>query len=284
MKLLHGQPVATKIESALKKRLNGVSRPPGLAFVLVGNNPAAELYVRLKKRKCTDVGIASRDTTFPATVSEQELLLHIEGLNRDPTVDGILVQLPLPRHIPSAHVTAAIDPSKDVDGFHPFNIGKLLLGEKPMFIPCTPLGIQTLLVHYDIPLEGKHVVIIGRSNIVGKPLAALLMQKAPHANATVTVANSATSHLPEITRTADILITAMGNPHFLKADMVRKGSVVIDVGITRVGRAIVGDVDFDRVAPLTSAITPVPGGIGPMTIAMLMSNTIEAFFRHKEFH
>ncbi|HUD02033.1 MAG TPA: bifunctional 5,10-methylenetetrahydrofolate dehydrogenase/5,10-methenyltetrahydrofolate cyclohydrolase, partial [Rhabdochlamydiaceae bacterium] len=197
----------------------------------------------------------------------------IEKLNRDPAIDGILIQQPLPPHLKASTIMEAVDPNKDVDGFHPINMGRLLLGETNGFIPCTPEGIHRLLQAYKIPLKGKHVVILGRSNIVGKPLAALLIQKNPTANATVTIAHTATKHLKELTQSADILIAAMGSPHFVKAPMVKKGAVVIDVGINRNGSKIVGDVDFDRVAPLCSYITPVPGGIGPMTIAMLLSNT-----------
>lgn len=277
MKILDGKHVAAEIEHRLKKTVGTLTRPPGLAFVIVGDNPASHTYVRMKKKKCQDVGIASFDRVFPEDATEKEVLAHIEHLGKDPLIDGILVQLPLPAHLPTQKILSAIDPSKDVDGLHPCNFGKLLLGETDGFIPCTPLGIHTLLTSYDIPIAGRHVVIVGRSNIVGKPLAALLMQKRPDVNATVTVAHSATRHLKELTKSADILIAAMGKPLSITADMIKPQSVVIDVGINRVGNRIVGDVDHETVAPLTSAITPVPGGVGPMTIAMLLSNVVRSY-------
>ncbi|MBS0615509.1 MAG: bifunctional methylenetetrahydrofolate dehydrogenase/methenyltetrahydrofolate cyclohydrolase FolD [Verrucomicrobia bacterium] len=277
MKILDGKHVAAKVEHELKRTIGTFVRPPGLAFILVGENPASHTYVRMKKKKCQDVGIASFDKIFRQDASEKEVLAHIEHLNRDPLVDGILIQLPLPSHLSTQKVLSAIDPGKDVDGLHPCNFGKLLLGETDGFIPCTPLGIQTLLKAYEIKTAGKHVVIVGRSNIVGKPLAALLMQKKEGANATVTIAHSATHHLKEITKSADILVAAMGHPLSITADMVKLKSVVIDVGINRVGGRIAGDVDYEAVAPLVSAITPVPGGVGPMTIAMLMSNVVQSY-------
>jgi len=273
MILLDGKKVADQILKDLRKTIGTFTRPPGLAFVIIGDDPASETYVRMKKKKCQDIGIVSKDKKFPADATEKELVAYIEKLNRDPAIDGILIQQPLPPHLKASTIMEAVDPNKDVDGFHPINMGRLLLGETNGFIPCTPEGIHRLLQAYKIPLKGKHVVILGRSNIVGKPLAALLIQKNPAANATVTIAHTATKHLKELTQSADILIAAMGSPHFVKAPMVKKGAVVIDVGINRNGSKIVGDVDFDRVAPLCSYITPVPGGIGPMTIAMLLSNT-----------
>jgi methylenetetrahydrofolate dehydrogenase (NADP+)/methenyltetrahydrofolate cyclohydrolase len=273
MILLDGKKVADQILKDLRKTIGTFTRPPGLAFVIIGDDPASETYVRMKKKKCQDIGIVSKDKKFPADTTEKELVAYIEKLNRDPAIDGILIQQPLPPHLKASTIMEAVDPNKDVDGFHPINMGRLLLGETNGFIPCTPEGIHRLLQAYKIPLKGKHVVILGRSNIVGKPLAALLIQKNPTANATVTIAHTATKHLKELTQSADILIAAMGSPHFVKAPMVKKGAVVIDVGINRNGSKIVGDVDFDRVAPLCSYITPVPGGIGPMTIAMLLSNT-----------
>ncbi len=277
MKLIDGKHVASEIEHRLKKTIGTFTRPPGLAFVIVGDNPASHTYVRMKKKKCQDVGIASFDKVFPQDAAEKEVLAHIERLCNDPHVDGILVQLPLPKHLSTQKILSAIDPRKDVDGLHPCNFGKLLLGETDGFIPCTPLGIHTLLTAYKIPIEGRHVVIVGRSNIVGKPLAALLMQKRKDANATVTVAHSATRHLKELTKTADILVAAMGHPLSITADMIKPKSVIIDVGINRVGNRMVGDVDYEAVAPLTSAITPVPGGVGPMTIAMLLSNVVRSY-------
>jgi methylenetetrahydrofolate dehydrogenase (NADP+)/methenyltetrahydrofolate cyclohydrolase len=279
MKLIDGKEIAHKIEKELKKKVDAFPRPPGLAFVLVGDNPASRTFVNMKKKKCLEIGIASIDKEFPASVSEYELLLHIEGLNKDSTVDGILVQLPLPKHISTQKVMESILPDKDVDGFNPFNVGKMFIGETDGFFPCTPLGIQTLLLKSKIDLEGKHVVILGRSNIVGKPLAAILMQKRTGCNATVTIANSLTKNLNEIASSADILVAAMGRAHFVTSSMVKPGAVVIDVGINRNGSKIVGDVDFENVAPIASLITPVPGGVGPMTIAMLMSNTVLSFER-----
>lgn len=284
MKLIEGIPVANKILTSIQHTISLMhGKRPGLAFILVGNNPSSQTYVRMKKKKCEEVGILSYDYEFSETVSEKELLDHIQTLNKESAIDGILVQMPLPEHLNSLRVTSAIDPEKDVDGFHPLNVGKLLLGNPDGFVPCTPLGIHVLLTHMQIELLGKHVVILGRSNIVGKPLAALLMQKAPHCNATVTIANSLTHNLEEICRSADILIAAIGVPHFVKKQMVKPGAVVIDVGINKISLdgegEIVGDVDFEHVAPLCSAITPVPGGVGPMTIAMLLSNTLLSFQR-----
>jgi methylenetetrahydrofolate dehydrogenase (NADP+)/methenyltetrahydrofolate cyclohydrolase len=273
MILLDGKKVADQILKDVKKTIGTFTRPPGLAFVIVGEDPSSQTYVRMKKKKCIDVGIVSKDKKFPADTTEKELIAYIKKLNNDPTIDGILIQQPLPPHLRASTLMEAVDPDKDVDGFHPVNMGRLLLGETNGFIPCTPEGIHRLLQAYKIPLNGKHVVILGRSNIVGKPLAALLVQKNPTANATVTIAHTGTQHLKELTHSADILIAAMGSPHFVKASMVKKGAVVIDVGINRNGSKIIGDVDFERVAPLCSHITPVPGGIGPMTIAMLLSNT-----------
>jgi methylenetetrahydrofolate dehydrogenase (NADP+)/methenyltetrahydrofolate cyclohydrolase len=279
MQLIDGKHIARKIEHDLKKMIGTFTRPPGLAFVLVGENPASRTYVRMKKKKCTELGIVSIDKEFPESVSELELLAYIEKLNSNPEVDGILVQLPLPKHISTPKIMEAVSPEKDIDGFHPVNVGKMLLGEIDGFLPCTPYGIKVLLSSYKIQTAGKHVVILGRSNIVGKPMAAILMQKAPDCNATVTIAHSYTENLKEIARSADILIAAMGKPHFVTHDMVKKGAVVIDVGINRLGDKIAGDVDFEAVAPLTSHITPVPGGVGPMTIAMLMSNTVLSYER-----
>jgi methylenetetrahydrofolate dehydrogenase (NADP+) / methenyltetrahydrofolate cyclohydrolase len=285
MQLIDGTAIAKSIETTIANAIRSLKhRPPGLAFILVGDHPPSRAYVRMKKKKCLEVGIVSIDRELPSDTSEEQLLQEIDALNRHPAVDGILVQLPLPPHIATQRIMLAIDPSKDVDGFHPINMGKLLLGERDGFVSCTPQGVHVLLAHAQIPLLGKHVVIVGRSNIVGKPLAAILMQKAPHCNATVTVAHSLTEHLPELCRSADILIAAIGQPHFIQEHMVRKGAAVIDVGINRVmgpdqKPRLVGDVDFDRVAPLCSHISPVPGGVGPMTIAMLLSNTLLSYQR-----
>lgn len=282
MNLIDGIAIAQTVEAEVAKTIAQlVHRRPGLAFVLVGDNPASRSFIRMKKKKCEEVGIFSLDLELDKTTSEQRLLEEISLLNNNPSVDGILVQLPLPPHINTFKVMEAIDPRKDVDGFHPLNMGKLLLGETDGFFPCTPYGIATLLQRSAIPTEGKHVVIVGRSNIVGKPLAALLVQKNKAANATVTIAHSATKDLEEICLSADILVAAIGQPRFIRSSMVRKGAVVIDVGINRIktenGFEIVGDVDFAAVAPLCSHITPVPKGVGPMTIAMLMVNTLHSY-------
>jgi methylenetetrahydrofolate dehydrogenase (NADP+)/methenyltetrahydrofolate cyclohydrolase len=278
--LIDGTAIAKKIQEQIAHAIAHLShRKPGLAFVLVGDQPASKTYIRMKKKRCQEVGIHSFDHEFPESITEEHLLKQIAKLNKNPDIDGILVQLPLPEHINTLHILSAVDPTKDVDGFHPLNVGKMLLGETDGFLPCTPHGIQILLAQSQIPLLGKHVVIVGRSNIVGKPLAAILMQKAPHCNATVTVAHSLSENLKEICLSADILVAAIGKPLFIKADMVKKGAIVVDVGINRVSDKIVGDVDFEAVAPLCSHITPVPGGVGPMTIALLLSNTLLSYQR-----
>lgn len=255
---------------------------PGLAAILVGNDPASAVYVRSKGRACAAAGIFSETFTLPAAVAQPELLDLIGRLNADTRFHGILVQLPLPAHLDTAAVIAALNPDKDVDGIHPYNLGKLLQG-RPDFTPATPAGIQQLLLRNGYDPAGQRVVICGRSDIVGKPLAALLMQRRPGGNATVTVAHTATPNLPAITRQADILVAAIGQPQAITAAMVQDGAVVIDVGINRVadstrrrGYRLVGDVDFDAVAEKAAAITPVPGGVGPMTIAMLLVNTLTA--------
>jgi methylenetetrahydrofolate dehydrogenase (NADP+)/methenyltetrahydrofolate cyclohydrolase len=270
-KIIDGKKIASEILEDLKKEIER-SQKPGLAFILVGENTASKTYVKMKKIACEKVGIRSFDFEFE-NITEKALIELIEKLNRDKKVDGILVQMPLPAHINPVSIINAIDPKKDVDGFHPLNMGKLLLGEEDGFLPCTPLGIKTLLQKAQIEVESKHVVIIGRSNIVGKPLAVMLMQKQQGENATVSVAHGNTRNLPEITRQADILIAAVGNPRLVTKDMVKKDAVIIDVGISREGKKIVGDVDFENVYPICSRITPVPGGVGPMTIAMLLKNT-----------
>lgn len=261
------------------------SRKPCLAVVLVGDNPASQTYVRSKKKACEELGIDHVDVSFDASVTQRQLLDCVKDLNENPEVDGILVQMPLPDHIDELAVTEAILPQKDVDGFHPQNIGKLLLGQKSL-VACTPSGILRILDHYGISTAGKKVCIMGRSNIVGKPMAALLMQKGR--DATVTVCHSRTSDVASITRDSDIIIVAVGHVNALTADMVKEGAVVIDVGINRVpdstkktGFALKGDVDYDAVSPKASAITPVPGGVGPMTIAMLMENTLIAACRRE---
>ena len=280
MLLIDGKAIAKKIEEDVAKEIAALpGRKPGLAFVLVGQNPASRTYINAKKKSCARVGILSFDREFPETISQKELIHEIEALNLNPHIDAILVQQPLPAHLHVGAVMTSVSTDKDVDGFHPYNIGKLLLGEKGL-IPCTPRGIHHLLLTTGIPIAGKHVVIVGRSNIVGKPLAALLMQKYPDCNATVTVAHSHTKNLKAVCQTADILVAATGHPGLIAADMVKPGAIVIDVGINRVNGRIVGDVDFDAVAPVAAHITPVPGGVGPMTIAMLLANTLICYHHH----
>lgn len=282
--IIDGKKIAEKLRAELKTKIATItSRKPCLAFLLVGDNPASKIYVGMKQKYCKEVGIESVDQTLPDNCSQEEILEVIRKWNLDPQIDGILVQLPLPSHIETPTILSALDPHKDVDGFHPVNLGKLLSGEKTGFVPCTPLGIQVLLQEAKIPVEGKHVVIVGRSTIVGKPLAALLMQKAKGCNATVTLAHSLTHNLEKICQSAEILIVAIGKPHFITEKMVSKGTVIIDVGINKLeDGTLVGDVDFEHVAPLASAITPVPGGVGPMTIAMLLSNTLLSFERRRQ--
>lgn len=275
MNLIDGKKIAREIREELKAQVDLIKgRKPGLAFVLIGKDPASQAYVRMKKKGCLEIGIHSEVLELPSAVSEETLLEHIDALNASESIDGILVQQPVPEQISESKVVQAVLPEKDVDGFHPMNIGKLLLGEEGGFAACTPLGVMKLLEKSRIDPTGKHVVIVGRSNIVGKPLAALLVQKRPYANATVTLAHSRTTDLPSICQTADILIAAIGSPRFITADMVKEGATVIDVGINRVEGKLVGDVDFEAVKEKCQAITPVPGGVGPMTIAMLLSNTL----------
>jgi methylenetetrahydrofolate dehydrogenase (NADP+)/methenyltetrahydrofolate cyclohydrolase len=256
---------------------------PGLAVILVGDNPASVAYVSSKDKMCARLGLHSERINLPATTSQEQLLQIISGLNSKKEVHGILVQSPLPKQISEDAIFAAVDPSKDVDGFNPCNVGKLALGDPTGFAPCTPAGVHQLLVRSGVAIEGVHVVVLGRSRIVGRPVSLILSQKTPQANATVTVCHSRSKNLAEICRSADILIAAIGSLRFVKADMVRAGAVVIDVGINRVedksaekGYRLVGDVDFDAVKEKVSLISPVPGGVGPMTIAMLMHNTVRA--------
>ena len=286
MNLIDGRIVAENVYAELRDEIASLKKQgltPGLAVVLVGDDPASRAYVRSKDKMCRELGLHSVKLELPENTTQADLLERVAELNRDPAVHGILVQSPPPKHIDEAAIIRALDPAKDVDGFHPTNIAKLALGDSTGFVPCTPLGCQRLLVNYGIEISGAHIVVLGRSMIVGKPLALLLMQKAKGGNATVTVAHSRSKNLPEITRSADILIAAIGQAQFVRQEHVRDGAVVIDVGINRVddatnkrGYRLVGDVAFDEVAPKTSAITPVPGGVGPMTIAMLMSNTVKA--------
>jgi methylenetetrahydrofolate dehydrogenase (NADP+)/methenyltetrahydrofolate cyclohydrolase len=283
---IDGRAIAEKVYIDLRREiadLKSKSVTPGLAVVLVGDNPASRAYVRSKDKMSRELGLHSVKLELPESTSQEELLARVEELNRDPNVHGILVQSPPPKQIDEAAIVRALDPRKDVDGFHPLNVAKLAMGDPTGFVPCTPLGVQRLLIESKIDIAGAHVVVLGRSMIVGKPVALLLMQKAKGGDATVTVAHSRSKNLEEITRSADILIAAIGRAHFVKADHVRDGAVVIDVGINRVddaaserGYRLVGDVAFEEVAPRAKAITPVPGGVGPMTIAMLMSNTVKA--------
>ena len=262
----------------------GGSVKPGLAAVLVGEDPASAVYVRSKGKACEEAGMYSETIRLPKVTTEAELLAVVDRLNADPRIHGILVQLPLPKQIDSEKVLFRIDPAKDVDGFHPVNVGKLVTGDRTAFRPATPYGVQQMLIRSGIETKGAHAVIVGRSNIVGKPMANLLIQQGPGGDATVTVCHSRTRDLPAVTRSADILIAAIGKPEFVAADMVRPGAVVIDVGINRVedasqpkGYRLVGDVAFGPVSELASWITPVPGGVGPMTIAMLLQNTLQAW-------
>lgn len=284
-KIIDGNQIASSIreETAQEvRKLKARGIVPGLAVVLVGENPASVVYVRNKEKACQEIGIYSETFRLPAETSEAEVLKQVEQLNQDPKFHGILVQLPLPKQINETKVLYLMSPDKDVDGFHPVNVGKLLIGE-PAFMPCTPAGVQQMLIRSGNSPEGKHVVVCGRSNIVGKPVAAILMQKKAGANATVTMCHTGTRNLTEITRQADILIAAAGSPAMIKADMVKEGVVVIDVGVNRVddptkksGYRLAGDVDFDSVKEKAAAISPVPGGVGPMTITMLMANTVTA--------
>ncbi len=286
MQIISGTAVAEKVLEECRREiaeLAALGRKPGLAVVLVGDDPASRAYVRSKDKKCRDLGLHSVKLELPATTTQDELLAHVHALNNDPAIHGILVQSPPPKHIDEAAIVRAIDPAKDVDGFHPVNVAKLALEDPSGFVPCTPLGCQRLLIEAGIETSGAHAVVVGRSMIVGKPMALLLMAKGKGGDATVTVTHSRTCDLGAITRTADIIIAAIGRPHFIKAEHVKEGAVVIDVGINRVddptsekGYKLVGDVAYDEVAPKCHAITPVPGGVGPMTIAMLMANTIKA--------
>ncbi|HAH58565.1 MAG TPA: bifunctional methylenetetrahydrofolate dehydrogenase/methenyltetrahydrofolate cyclohydrolase FolD [Bacteroidales bacterium] len=286
MKLIDGKKISQEIKTEITTKaatiIDSGGNPPHLAAVLVGDDPASQTYVASKEKACKSAGITSSVYRYPATISEQQLIDAIDFLNNDDEVDGFIVQLPLPEHIDSDKVLQYIRPEKDVDGFHPANIGRLTLG-LPGYLPATPAGIMLLLEKYKIETEGKHCVVLGRSNIVGTPVSLLMSRKAYPGNSTVTICHSKTQNLPEITRQADILIAAIGQPEFVKADMVKQGAVVIDVGIHRVedksekGYHIVGDVYFEEVAPKCSYITPVPGGVGPMTIVSLILNTFKAY-------
>ena len=285
-RILDGAAIGRAIRAEVAQRvaeLAGRGRVPGLAVVLVGEDPASQVYVRSKGKACAEAGMHSETVRLPRETTEADLLAVIDRLNADPAIHGMLVQLPVPKHIRTDTVLRRVDPAKDVDGFHPVNAGRLVLGDPTAFRPATPYGVQQMLIRSGIETKGAHAVIVGRSTIVGRPMANLLLQDAPGGNATVTVCHSRSRDLPSITRQADILIVAIGKPEFVTADMVRPGAVVIDVGINRVddlshakGYRLAGDVAFGPVSELASAITPVPGGVGPMTIAMLLRNTLQA--------
>lgn len=280
--IIDGKQIAKQIQEELKRKISQLpGKKPTLSVILVGEHPASQIYVKRKMDACKEIGIISKRHLLSPNTSEEEILKLVETINADPDVHGILIQLPLPAHVNPFRVMSAVSPDKDVDGFHPMNMGKLLIGETDGFAPCTPLGIQELLIRSAIEIAGCRAVILGRSNIVGKPLAAMLMQSRNGANATVTVAHSKSKNLPELCRQADLLVVAIGKAHFVTADMVKEGAIVIDVGINRIdvngGMKLVGDVDFDKVKDKCSAITPVPGGVGPMTIAMLLQNTLKAY-------
>ena len=284
-KIIDGKQVAADMRAELKEEVTKLKEKgivPGLGVVLVGEDPASKSYVKAKERTCEEIGIYSDDNRLPADTSQEKLMALVEKLNKDPKINGILVQLPLPDHLNEAEVLLAIDPAKDVDGFHPVNVGKMMIGEKA-FLPCTPHGVIQLLIRSGVTVEGSNVVIVGRSNIVGKPLANMLIQKQKNRNATVTVCHTRTKDLNSKTKEADIVIAAAGRPNTVTADMIKEGAVVIDVGVNRVedatkkrGYRLVGDVDFEAVKEKASLITPVPGGVGPMTITMLMYNTVES--------
>lgn len=285
-KIISGKQIAEDMRVEMKAEIEELKAKhnlvPGLTVVLVGEDPASQVYVRNKKKSCEAIGINSVEHKLPADTAEEDLLALVDKLNADDTVHGILVQLPLPKQIDENKVLNRILPEKDVDGFHPFNVGRMLVGD-PVFLPCTPHGVQQMLARSGVEVEGSHVVILGRSNIVGKPVAAILVQKAKNANATVTICHSRTKNLAEVCRQGDILVAAIGVPEFVKAEMVKEGAAVIDVGVNRVedaskpkGFRLTGDVDFEAVKEVAGAISPVPGGAGPMTITMLLHNTIRA--------
>jgi methylenetetrahydrofolate dehydrogenase (NADP+)/methenyltetrahydrofolate cyclohydrolase len=284
-KLISGVEIARQIREELKGETGRLKEKckvtPGLVTILVGQNPASMSYVTAKQKAAREIGFHSVQENQPETMTEDELLALIDRYNRDPKIHGILVQFPLPRHINETKVLYAIDPKKDIDGFHPVNVGKMVVGEAD-YLPCTPAGIQQLLIRSGVKIDGAEVVIVGRSNIVGKPIANILLQKQPGANATVTICHTGTKDMASHTRRADILIVAAGRPRSITAEMVKEGAVVIDVGVNRIGKTpdgkalLCGDVDFDAVKEKAGMITPVPGGVGPMTITMLMANTLKA--------
>jgi methylenetetrahydrofolate dehydrogenase (NADP+)/methenyltetrahydrofolate cyclohydrolase len=290
MQIIDGKQVAADIRAELKLKVDKLKEDgkgiPGLVAILVGEDPASKVYVGMKQKACDEVGLYSKLERLSADTSEKELLTLIDQYNNDDKIHGILVQLPLPKHINEDAIIEAINPAKDVDGFHPINVGNMMIGKETLY-PCTPHGVVELLKRYNIETKGKHVVVVGRSNIVGKPVANMLLQKKAGANAVVTVVHSAAEGLTSITKQADILIAAIGVPEFIKADMVKEDVVIIDVGVNRVedstkksGYKLVGDVDFAEVSEKSSYITPVPGGVGPMTIAMLLQNTYLAYSKN----
>ena len=284
--IISGKEIANAMRAELASDVEGlIAREvtPGLTVVLVGEDPASQVYVRMKGKACEALGMKSDTIRMPVETSESELLSLLQRLNADDTVHGILVQLPLPDQIDERRVLHSLRPDKDVDGFHPVNVGKVAIGDPTGFRPCTPYGVQQMLIRSSVEISGAHAVIVGRSNIVGRPMASLLMHKGEGGNATVTVCHSRTRDLPAVTRQADILIAAIGRPEFVKGDWVKPGAVVVDVGVNRVddpstekGYRLVGDVDFEAAKEVASAITPVPGGVGPMTITMLLYNTVQA--------
>lgn len=286
MELIDGKKIAAQVKQELADEVTRLKaaghKTPHLVAVLVGNDPASETYVASKVKACQEVGFKSTEMRYSADITEEQLLAVVDKLNRDADVDGYIVQLPLPKHISEQKVLLAIDPDKDVDGFHPCNVGKMVTG-LPTYLPATPAGIVELLKRYHIPTQGKHCVVIGRSNIVGTPMSVLMSRKDKYADCTVTICHSRTRNIKDYTLQADILVVALGKPHFVTADMVKDGAVVVDVGIHRIpsdktksGFRLVGDVDFEQVAPKCSYITPVPGGVGPMTIVSLLQNTLKA--------
>lgn len=273
-RIIDGKVISASVKERVKAEVSALKEKGitvGLAVIIVGEDPASKVYVSNKKKACENLGIISEEYALPESTTNEELLALIEELNNKPSINGILCQLPLPRHLDEKLIINSIDPEKDVDAFHPFNVGKIMIGDF-YFLPCTPAGVMEMLKYENIEVEGKNCVVIGRSNIVGKPMNMLLL----HQNGTVTVCHSKTKNLKEICRNADILVAAVGRPKFVTEDMVKKGAVVIDVGINRVDGKLCGDVDFENVKNKVSAITPVPGGVGPMTIAMLMQNTLTA--------
>lgn len=284
-KIIDGRQIAADMRAKLRTDVAALAKRgvvPGLGVILVGDDPASKSYVAAKQKACEEIGIYSDDNRLSASISQKELMAHINRLNKDHRIHGILTQLPLPKHFDELEVLMAIDPAKDVDGFHPINVGKMVTGQKA-FLPCTPHGVVQLLIKSGVKIEGANVVIVGRSNIVGKPLANILIQKNQLGNATVTVCHTRTKNLAEHTKRADIVIAAAGSPNTITADMIKDGAVVIDVGVNRVedsskkaGYRLVGDVDFENVKEKASLVTPVPGGVGPMTITMLLYNTVES--------